>query len=963
MGNPSNPKKSAQPDAKPSTQGRRLRVAKKRKKQDGNATIPENTVEPKVDTASLENELFESASELAKSKGYKVTRNSWAGSSMLVSRSIEVSDNQYIVDILPIGLHSGRGLIRYIDTRGGYLRVVEGQSDNVTELCNDLAEQSQRISAIQFQRDRHDGRVGNHNSPVSIVEGLESYYVNMLLGRVNYFKLRGKSVGFWANPVFLTSSRLEDQGENSTPWIPFPARSGKQKIDVVSATNLASYLDFREREVRILGRELLPNEEGLESFPSALRLFRTLTSCAAMLLLGGFFVFALNMTSGSYVASIALGLAALIEVLGGWKLFKGYRRLQKNNAIMQVGSPRITPGQVIKNEEEFLPDERAFLYWKYGGADLSKLRKEASQQRIEDLVNKSKEILSRTGKLENDELHSETVLSYDRATRRAMFAVVLSMGLETQSRELEEWFPHLRRVLENIKLEDIRYLKNLRDRVNRGYDASKDEAERAKEIATPLIADALQYLKNYPTKGDPQHHFPIPTTTKGTFTDPSTQQTQYYERLKNSVSTAYSAKDKSETGIFLHNLEKSVAAAACIKILQLTGEPPTALTSPDLLDQLKKSRAKPDQQQEAEEAQKWIKKLRDGEIQTDNDVKEFENHCISFLESMNIASRSKDAAPLTMNSNTTQLKPIAVSLSREPPENSAPSSGGGGERNQELEIAEPKMPKEILNPASTFKFLLGMTDDRELLDIGPGGAHLLEAKKELKNAKMSESGVVPERRKGRASHIESDNTTSETTKTASAAVTASAKFSDELDSITGSIDDASTRTDIGGDGETDSRQVISDLNSPMAKVSPFESLVDFKKVVAHCPFPVVASYLSDDEPSKEVENAMNHLAKKYHKRAAFISIDSKFRDIARESKIKSYPTVLVFHDGKMISELKSVDLDQLERDLSRLLESNSQISDEEDREKRLTEPKNDSLGRTETEQDGGIHKVGVADSP
>jgi hypothetical protein len=429
------------------------------------------------------------------------------------------------------------------------------------------------------------------------------------------------------------------------------------------------------------------------------------------------------------------------------------------------------------------------------------------------------------------------------------------------------------------------------------------------------------------------------------------------------VSTAYSAKGKGETGLFLHNLEKSVAAAACIKILQLTGEPPTALTSPDLLDQLKKSGAKPDQQQEAEETRKWIKKLRDGEIQTDNDVKEFENRCVNFLESLNIVSRSKDAAPLIMNSNTIKLKPIAVSPSREPLENSAPSSDVGGGRNQEVEIAEPKMPKEILNPASTFKFLLGMTDDKELLDIGPGGAHLVEAKKELKNAKVSESGDVLGRKKGRASHTESDNNTSETNRAASALVGASAKFSDELDSITGSIDDASRQTDIGGECETDPRQLTSDLNLPLAKVSPFERLGDFKNVVAHCPFPIVASYLSDDEPSKEVENAMNYLAKKYHSKAAFISIDSKFQDIARESKIKSYPTVLVFHDGKKISELKSLGLDQLERDLSSLLGSKPQISDQEDHEKQLTESKNDSLGRTETEQDGGIHKLGVADSP
>jgi hypothetical protein len=947
--------------AKPLTQGASSRAAKNPGKNDKGVALSERVIDPEVDHALLETTLFESASELFESKGYKVTRDPRTGFSMLISRRVEVSNNQSILDFIPFRFHDGDGLVRYNDVNGGRFQTMDGENDSATESCNELAEKAQAIVTYLSQEQTDHETTPLTNSLNSTVEDLQTCSVRILLSKINYSKLNERVVGFWANPVFLTSSRLEDQAGNTVPWIPFPTTVAKRSVDVVNAMSLASYLDFRDREVRILGRELLSKEEGHTSFPDSLKLFRVLTVCASAMLIGAFVIFALDGGNISLALFLALGLGTSIEALGAMKLIKGYHSFQRNNAAMQGGFPNITPEQIVRNENEFRPDERAFLHWKYGGADLSKLRKETNQQRIDNLVNKSEDILNRTEKLENEELYSEVVLSCDRATRTAITSLLLSMGMDAQVKEVEEWFPHLRGIFQDIRVEDVRYLRALRDRVNKGYDASKAEAERSRQIAVPLIDETLLKLKNYRTSGDSQG-IPLSQTLSPTaYSDPSARMEQYHAHLRSSISTAYSAKDNGETKTFLNKLNQAVIVATRMKILQLTGKPPTALTLTELLGQLEKSGANPRQQQQVEEAEKWINNLKDGRIETDNDVKEFENHCLGFLQSLNIIHRSKTGEDPRITLNTIEPKLASNSLENKPVST---------EPDIETETTQPLLPetsfreisKDILDPASNFKFLLDATEDKELLDIGPCGARLLEAKKEFqKSTKPRRSKQNVDVRNEPTSPRGSRDDDLDSTHVTPVTMATPPKFCDELDNITKSLDQLHSRTEQAGNSVHDSDRPTLDVSTPVAKVMPIGNLGDFKKIVSCSEFPVVASYLSDDEPSKAIDNAMRQLVRKYHEKAAFYSVDSKFKDIAIESKIKSYPAVLVFNNGKLMTEVKSSELEQLDRELSTILETSSVDKEKEVNRRQPLSRKDSYEGEDESEGDSEGEKLRKVD--
>lgn len=955
--NPPISKKSSEPNIRPSAVVRKSRVTSRRKNNREDFPIPKKTAEPKDDTALLMKALSKSASELARSRGYRVTGNTSTGLDMIVSRLVEVSNNSFIVDLILFRISNKGDVIKYSEICGGAPQGTEGENGSVSESSNELAEQVKRTVASLSKANRTSKNARINASPSSLVEGLESFSVNMLLGKINYSRLDGRSVEFWANPVLLTSSRLEDQTGNSVPWIPIPTRVAKSSVDLVNATSLSSYLDFRDREVRILGRELLLNEGDRQRLPDALRLFRILSVCVSVVLIATFIVFVLNGAVNSLAALLALGLAASVEVLVGLKLIKRYRSLQRNNELTQEGSPSISAEQIVKVEKEFPPYERPFLYWKYGGADLSKLRKETNLQRIDELENRSKEIVNRTIELENDELYCEAILSYDRALRAAITAVFITMGIDTEGNEIEESFPILTKLFEGIKLEEIRYVKALRDRVNRGYDATKNDEERVRDIAAPLISQSLELLRSCQTKGSSQTISLLRAPpTSATYSDPATQISRYQGRLRSLISAAYSAKDNSETRTFLNKLKQAVATATCIKIIQLTGRIPTSLTITELLKQLENSRGKPIQQDE-EEILEWIGRLKEGKIKTDEDINEFENQCISFLHSLKVLGEPTGMDNPRVILNAQDSKPVPSY----PTNNSATREGSLGEEatQKAQEQVTPKLPisKDILDTTSSLKFLLDASEDNELLEIGPGGASLLKAKKELRrDAETKRSKPAKEPKKAATTPTDLGGVYPKTDK---ANPTESAKpmtLSGELTSITDSLDHPQDRIgqaeSTGGTNDT-----TSDTVGALPMVMPFENLGDFKRAIFSGVLPTLVAYLSDDEPSRDVGNVMDQLAEKYHGRVTFLSVDSRFRDIAIESKIKSYPTVLMFRKDKTIVELKSLEPDQLENELIELLEPKQNTVVKGETHEEVISPRGDHEVETEMEQGRDKDKI------
>jgi thiol-disulfide isomerase/thioredoxin len=919
-------------------------------------TLP--NVDPSEDSPLLESALFESTSDLATSKGYEVASKTSAGLSMLISRPVEVFAGSYILDVIPLLFDNGGGRIRYDDEGGAHLQVVEGESNKINELCRDLANKTERLRKTLFHRDHRSITCKKGQYSKSIVQGLENCSVNMILSRINYSTFNGKSVGFWITPVFLTSLRPEDQMGNSVPWIPIQHGLSKGHTDVVSVSSFASYLDFRDREVRILGRELLSNGDNDRRFPDALRLFRILSACISIMLIAAFFVFGLNGAGNFLAVLLALGLAAFVEVLGGLRLIKSYHSLQRNNLLMQEGSPSISAEQIVKAEKEFLPDERPLLYWKYCGTDLSKLTKETNLQKIDELESKSKEILSRTTKLENDELYSEAILSYDRALRAAITAVFITMGIDTQGSEIEESFPILKRLFEGIKLEEIKFVKALRDRVNGGYDATRTEEERVREVAAPLIDQSLDLLRSYKTKGSSQTISllrALPTSV--TYSDPATHVSRYRDRLRSLISAAYSAKDNRETKTFLNKLEQAIAAAACIKIIQLTGKIPASLTVTELLKQLENSTPNPIQQQVEEKIQEWIGKLKEGKIKTDEDINEFENQCISFLHSPKVLGELAGTDHPRLILDAQDAEPVPAHTANKSPTIGESVNEKAALTAQEQVTPKPRISKDILNTVSSLKFLLDASEDNELLDIGPGGARLLEAKKELQSyGKTSKQKQVKAPKEAPRTPTYPSGDYSEIDKTDLTETGIPTKLSDELTSITDSLDHSQDGIEQAEDtGEKN--DTTSDTIGALPMVMPFENLGDFKKALLSGVLPTVVAYLSDDEPSSDVGHVMDQLAKKYHGRVAFISVDSRFRDIAIESKIKSYPTVLMFRKDKTIAELKSLEPNQLERELLQILEPRLSTAVKGETSEDVKSPKSDYEVEPEMEQAKDNSKV------
>jgi uncharacterized protein (UPF0332 family) len=234
---------------------------------------------------------------------------------------------------------------------------------------------------------------------------------------------------------------------------------------------------------------------------SRLRQFRALSFCAGIALLGDFFIFALARPYGLPFSQMVLGFAALIELAGGIRLLKTRHDQRKASVLRQVGSIEISPERVVGDQRRLDQHRLMPLCSEYTRDGSAQPRKETRNKRIVKVVNKSRQMLSGAGKLEKDELYSEAILSLERAARSALTAVLLSKGVETQGKEIEVWLPYLGRILQNMSLEDIAYLKALRDRINKGYDATRVEAQRARGVAEPLIADAFECLGASLTKG------------------------------------------------------------------------------------------------------------------------------------------------------------------------------------------------------------------------------------------------------------------------------------------------------------------------------------------------------------------------------------------------------------------------------------------------------------------------------
>jgi len=710
--------------------------------------------EKQLGIANLRTSIFQSTAELISAKGYNVIPSPLAGIDLIASKLVELPGYGFVADVLPFRFHQEPGLIKIGDKSDGSIRVMKGENESIDTLSNELIRNAIRLISAVSEGDGSAEESADYHVINALVEGLETYSVNLLLGKLNYTRLKGKEIGFWVNPVLLTSSHLENESGESKSWVPVPTRLRGLDFDVVGITHLASYLDLREKEVKILGRQVLKGKRGLGDFPRQLRIFRLLTSSAALILIVTFLILASNLVAGFPAAQSGLGLAMMIEAFGGWRLFRSYRRLQRNNNTrIHSGSQLVTAEHVVMNEGAFARDEIPYLHAKYGGAELSKLRKGLRTQRISELVRKAEDLLNKAGELENENLYSEAILSAERATRSALNAALLSMGIEGQARDTDQWVPSLKNILQKEKLEDLRCIMDLRDKINGGYDASHREVEKIKEKAKPIIGSVVDYLRNSFKGGDPQ-----------------------------------------------------------IKL---------SVVEPPLSD-------------------------------------------------------------LRVDSQTKKNLYSGRSRNRHGP--------------QEIEESEPRIPNEVLNTTQSLKFLLNVADDKELLNLGSAGDYLVKAKKTLETNTDNQSKPTELPR------------------------TDSAKISEELDSLAKSLTSPLVESKMARGGNQDSSDAHSDEVAAPDRILPFEHLADFRKVITQCQLPLVASFLSDDEISKEVENVMKSLVAKYHARAAFITVHSESEDIARECKIKSYPTILVFHAGKVLGELKLANVEQLEKDLLKVVE-------------------------------------------
>lgn len=393
--------------------------------------------------------------------------------------------------------------------RNGIPRLVVGREDDLSDYCGEFLEETQRISseipeAGIASQSYHTLRIS------SMINGLETYSVNLLLRKVTYSRFKGKNVGFWISSIFLTSFPLENELGEEKAWIPALGNSKENDLDAVHVGNLASYLDFRDKELRSLAKDSLDAKEEPASFPRALRVFRALTSAVSLMLLLSFFTFALGLESATFVTVFMSLPAAMVELVGGWRLLKSYRELDGDATLRSSASMRITPEQVVAHETDFTPDELSYMYTRYGGKELSKFKKELNNKRIVELTKRAKELLGKITKLESEGFYSEVVLSIDKAIRSLMIATLLSVGVETQGRQTTEWVPLLRRTIPSMKLEDIRSLSMLKDRINKGHDASKDETRIARQTVEPIIDETLDYLNHFLSGQCSCTHIPIP---------------------------------------------------------------------------------------------------------------------------------------------------------------------------------------------------------------------------------------------------------------------------------------------------------------------------------------------------------------------------------------------------------------------------------------------------------------------
>jgi hypothetical protein len=280
-----------------------------------------------------------------------------------------------------------------------------------------------------------------------------------------------------------------------------------------------------------------------------------------------------------------------------------------------------------------------------------------------------------------------------------------------------------------------------------------------------------------------------------------------------------------------------------------------------------------------------------------------------------------------------------------------PAIGIDDHSTETTKAPESRIPDQTLNVRGSAALVVNASGQRELSNLGSARQNPIKVKRKLMvNSKTRESkrNVKP-------------TDASETAREIPPTTATSAKFSDELDRITKNLTE--TRIDTGEtmDNDADLLKWASDENSAIPQVLPFENLGDFRRVTSRRKSPIVASFLSDDEPSKEIKSAMDVLVAKYHTKAAFIYATSKSKEIARECRIKSYPTILVFSEGKVATELIFLNPEQLDRDLSKILATTSPANSGEDRERRPVPTKNEDDDNVENSRDG-VRKLGVTDS-
>jgi hypothetical protein len=492
-----------QQDDKPKTPGKKelphaseSSIVNTQMRNPDHPSLTANIGEAKKEIGHTEIRAFDSVEDLAGSKGYQTRQIKTLGIDIIAYRLVDVTGIGYTIDMILLAFVS-----RERPIRSGNAHPDQWESKpngtGISSRCRQITDATRDFTTAILERDLHLPLGRGIISVSSLFQGLETCHANLLLGKVTYHRFNGRIVRFSFRPVLLNFPRQENEADKDKLWVPAQAVSRESNVDIVNLNDFASYLDFRDKEVKTIGAEELDIEAKRGCFPSVLRQFRLITAFSALMMLASLLTYAIGIgTSQSVPYFIALlGVAA--ESLGGWRLISSCRDLRRKNKTAYLASPAIASENIVDYEAESSPAKITSLHSKRVGSELPGLKNESQRQRIIELTMKAKEILGKIEKLENREFYSEVVLSIDRSTRYLMMATLNSIGVETQGRDIMEWIPQLRKTIPSIQLEGLKSLWMLSDRINKGHDATTNEAREAKRIAWPVITDALEYLSRF----------------------------------------------------------------------------------------------------------------------------------------------------------------------------------------------------------------------------------------------------------------------------------------------------------------------------------------------------------------------------------------------------------------------------------------------------------------------------------